>query len=69
MMAFRACSHLTETGAKMFTVVEMAGAVFLAGTGWFLVGWTMGFKQGIKDGFNRGRAAGLRWATDRVRNS
>jgi hypothetical protein len=53
----------------MFTVVEMAGAVILASVGWFLVGWSVGYKQGVKDGFNRGRAAGLRWATDRVRNS
>ena len=53
----------------MFTVLELAGTVILASIGWFLVGWSMGFKQGVKDGFNRGRAAGLRWATDRVKNS
>jgi len=53
----------------MFTVLELAGAVILASVGWFLVGWSVGYKQGVKDGFNRGRAAGLRWATDRVRNS
>ena len=53
----------------MFTVVEMAGAVILASVGWFLVGWSVGFKEGVKDGFNRGRAAGLRAATDIVRNS
>jgi hypothetical protein len=52
----------------MFTVVEMAGAVFLASVGWFLVGWTIGYKEGVKDGFNRGRAAGLRAGTDRVRS-
>lgn len=43
--------------------------VIVSNVGWLLVGWSMGFKQGLKDGFNRGRAAGLRWATDRVRNS
>jgi hypothetical protein len=43
--------------------------VMITNVGWLLVGWSMGFKQGLKDGFNRGRAAGLRWATDRVRNS
>jgi hypothetical protein len=53
----------------MFTVVEMAGAVILASVGWFVVGWSIGYKEGVKDGFNRGRAAGLRWATHRVRNS
>jgi hypothetical protein len=53
----------------MFTILELAGAVILASIGWFLVGWSIGYKQGVKDGFNRGRAAGLRWATDRVRNS
>jgi len=36
---------------------------------WCLVGWSIGYKQGVKDGWQRGRAAGLRWATDRVRNS
>jgi hypothetical protein len=53
----------------MFTVLELAAVVIVASVGWFLVGWTIGYKQGVKDGFNRGRAAGLRWATDRVRNS
>jgi hypothetical protein len=51
----------------MFTVVEMAGAVILASVGWFLVGWSIGYKEGVKDGFNRGRAAGMRAATDYVR--
>ena len=53
----------------MFTVLEMAGAVILASIGWFIVGWSVGFKEGVKDGFNRGRAAGLRAATEIVRNS
>jgi hypothetical protein len=53
----------------MFTVLELAAVVIVASVGWFLVGWSIGYKQGVKDGFNRGRAAGLRWATDRVRNS
>lgn len=53
----------------MFTVLEMAGAVILASIGWFMVGWSIGFKEGVKDGFNRGRAAGLRAATEIVRNS
>jgi len=52
----------------MFTVLELAAVVLLTSVGWFLVGWTIGFKEGVKDGFNRGRAAGLRAATDRVRN-
>ena len=52
----------------MFTVVEMAGAVILASVGWFLVGWSIGFKEGVKDGFNRGRAAGLRAATSYVKS-
>ena len=53
----------------MFTVLELAGAVILASIGWFIVGWSVGFKEGVKDGFNRGRAAGLRAATEIVRNS
>jgi hypothetical protein len=52
----------------MFTVVELAGAVILASVGWCLVGWSMGYKVGLKDGFNRGRAAGMRAATDYVRS-
>jgi hypothetical protein len=52
----------------MFTVLEMAVAVLLASVGWFLVGWTIGYKEGVKDGFNRGRAAGLRAATERLRS-
>jgi hypothetical protein len=52
----------------MFTVLEMAGAVILASVGWFLVGWSIGFKEGVKDGFNRGRAAGLRAATNYVKS-
>ena len=52
----------------MFTVLEMAIAVFIAGIGWFLVGCTIGYKEGVKDGFNRGRAAGLRAATERLRS-
>lgn len=52
----------------MFTVLELAAVVLLTSVGWFLVGWTIGFKEGVKDGFNRGRAAGLRAATDRVRS-
>lgn len=43
--------------------------VIVTNIGWFLVGWSIGFKEGIKDGFNRGRAAGLRYATERIRNS
>ena len=53
----------------MFSILEMFAVVVVTNVGWLLVGWSMGFKQGVKDGYNRGRAAGLRWATDRVRNS
>jgi hypothetical protein len=52
----------------MFTVLELAAVEIAASVGWFLVGWTIGYKEGVKDGFNRGRAAGLRAATDRVRS-
>lgn len=52
----------------MFTVLELAGAVILASIGWFMVGWSIGFKEGVKDGFNRGRAAGLRAATNYVKS-
>jgi len=53
----------------MFTVLELLAVVVIASIGWFLVGWSIGYKQGVKDGYNRGKAAAMRWATDRVRNS
>lgn len=53
----------------MLSIEKVLLVVIVSNIGWLLVGWSMGFKQGLKDGFNRGRAAGLRWATDRVRNS
>jgi hypothetical protein len=40
--------------------------VLLTNLGWFIVGWSVGFKEGVKDGYNRGRAAGMRIASDRV---
>jgi hypothetical protein len=40
--------------------------VLIASLGWFIVGWSVGFKEGMKDGYNRGRAAGMRIASDRV---
>jgi hypothetical protein len=52
----------------MFTVLELAAVVIATSIGWFIVGWTIGFKEGVRDGFNRGRAAGLRAAADRVRS-
>lgn len=53
----------------MISIEKVLLIVLVSNVGWLLVGWSMGFKQGIKDGYNRGRAAGLRWATERVRNS
>ena len=40
--------------------------VLVASLGWFIVGWSVGFKEGMKDGYNRGRASGMRIASDRV---
>ena len=53
----------------MFTILELTAVVIACSVGWFLVGWTIGYKEGVKDGFNRGRAAGMRAATEIVRNS
>lgn len=54
-------------------IEKVALLVLLVSVAWFLVGWSIGFKEGVKDGFNRGRAAGLRaafnTATQIVKNS
>jgi hypothetical protein len=52
----------------MFTILELSAVVIATSIGWFIVGWTIGFKEGVRDGFNRGRAAGLRAAAERVRS-
>jgi hypothetical protein len=68
MEAIKGLLPLTESGAKMFTILELAMVVIACSAGWCLVGWSIGYKQGVKDGFNRGRAAGMRAATDYVRS-
>jgi hypothetical protein len=45
---------------------KVLAIVLLTNLGWFIVGWSVGFKEGVKDGYNRGRAAGMRIASDRV---
>ena len=54
-------------------ITKVLALVVLTSLGWFLVGWSIGFKEGVKDGFNRGRAAGMRAAFNSakeiVRNS
>jgi hypothetical protein len=53
----------------MIAVEKVVLLVVVTNITWLLVGWGMGYKEGMKDGFNRGRAAGVAWCTDRVRNS
>jgi hypothetical protein len=50
-------------------IEKVAVLVIAVSVGWMLVGWSIGYKEGVKDGFNRGRAAGLRAAIDRVKAS
>jgi hypothetical protein len=54
-------------------IEKVVAIVLLTNVGWFIVGWSVGFKEGVKDGFNRGRASGLRAAfsraTEIVKNS
>jgi hypothetical protein len=54
-------------------IEKVVALVILTNIGWFVVGWSVGYKEGIKDGFNRGRASGLRMAVNTtkaiVRNS
>ena len=47
-------------------IETVAVLVILVSVLWFLTGWSVGYKEGVKDGFNRGRAAGMRVASDRV---
>jgi hypothetical protein len=47
-------------------IEKVLAIVLLTNLGWFIVGWSVGFKEGVKDGYNRGRAAGMRIASDRV---
>ena len=50
-------------------IEKVAVLVIAVSVAWMLVGWSIGYKEGVKDGFNRGRAAGLRAAIDRVKAS
>jgi len=52
----------------MISIEKMLVLLLVSNVGWLLVGWTIGYKEGVKDGFNRGRAAGMRAATDYVRS-
>jgi hypothetical protein len=45
-------------------IEKVAVLVILVSVAWFLVGWSVGYKEGVKDGFNRGRASGLRMAVN-----
>ena len=47
---------------------KVAVLVLFVSVAWFLVGWSIGYKEGVKDGYNRGRAAGMRIANDRLCN-
>ena len=54
-------------------IEKVAVFVIMVSIAWFIVGWSVGYKEGVKDGFNRGRASGLRAAfsraTEIVKNS
>jgi ammonia channel protein AmtB len=54
-------------------IEKVALLVLVVSVAWLLVGWSIGYKEGVKDGFNRGRASGLRAAfsraTEIVKNS
>jgi len=45
-------------------IEKVAVIVIFTNVGWFVVGWSIGYKEGMKDGFNRGKASGLRTARD-----
>ena len=45
-------------------IEKVVALLILTNIGWFVVGWSVGYKEGVKDGFNRGRASGLRMAVN-----
>ena len=47
-------------------IEKVFAIVVLTNIAWFITAWSVGYKEGVKDGYNRGRAAGMRIATDRV---
>ena len=47
-------------------IEKVFAIVVLTNIAWFITAWSVGYKEGVKDGFNRGRAAGMRVANDRV---
>ena len=53
----------------MIAVEKVVLLVVVSNILWLLVGWQMGYKEGKKDWYNRGRAAGVASCIERVRNS
>ena len=47
-------------------IEKVFAIVVLTNIAWFMTAWSVGYKEGVKDGYNRGRAAGMRVASDRV---
>ena len=47
-------------------IEKVFAIVVLTNIAWFITAWSVGYKEGVKDGYNRGRAAGMRVASDRV---
>ena len=47
-------------------IEKVFAIVLLTNIAWFITAWSVGYKEGVKDGYNRGRAAGMRVASDRV---
>ncbi len=48
----------------MISTEKVLVIVLVIAVGWFLVGWSIGYKAGVKDGYSRGKAAGMRTARD-----
>ena len=47
-------------------IEKVFAIVVLTNIAWFITAWSVGYKEGVRDGYNRGRAAGMRVASDRV---
>jgi len=60
--AFTSGTDKVATGAKMYTIKEVAMWLLLGVGIGFTFGYTIGLKEGTRAGYVRGKIAGQKWA-------